>query len=293
LNPPFKIIAFLLTGFTFTFQSCFLIKIPVDTKHVSIKDTVKVYHFIVSPNKKLVADSNLVKAYIYESKSAYNWITKEARKHGETLSFREHWPSNKDSSLKKTFVFKLPSTNLTILARNRNGFRKWVNKTVENEKKRQILMNWRENLFNSLAANVKDSLIAKIIQSNSSSRSGKQLVVVHVLKAKKSKVFGFYSNNSAFIGLNKSATIAHESIHHLGAPDLYIHKYWFGKRRRTVKKELPDEIMNNTRGNDSNYAYLSNYTAYCIGWDEELDKKYKPLMKMNLQAMFNFMFWLR
>ncbi|MCE3225827.1 MAG: hypothetical protein K0S32_378 [Bacteroidetes bacterium] len=47
---------------------------------------------------------------------------------------------------------------------------------------------------------------------------------------------------------------------------------------------------NNTCGNDCNYAYPSNYTAHCIGWDEEIDKKHRPLLKMNLQAMFDFMF---
>jgi hypothetical protein len=116
-----------------------------------------------------------------------------------------------------------------------------------------------------------------------------ELMVCHILKVKKSIVLGFYKSGKAFIGNNKSETIAHESIHHLGASDVYVHRFWPGRRRRIAVKELKQEIMNGAiaKNYDCTTYYLSNYTAYTIGWTKTIDSEFKPILKENLMARFN------
>ena len=296
--PSKHIIVFLIGSLTLFLQSCFLIKKAVPITSDPIKDTVDVYHFVISFDKK-PADTTLLNAYSRESKTAYDWITKQAKANGQNLNFREHWPLNKDTILKRTFVFRLPSNSLTILCKDKHSFKKWVEDRTANESKREALKNWEQNLFMSIAQSVQDSEIKKIIydsyQSKKSDIKGNRLFVIHLTKVKKKdKILGFYNRrNAVFIGQNKSKTISHESIHYLGAPDLYIHKYWFGKRRRLVKKHLDYDIMNNGPADNSNHYELSNYTAYTIGWTKSLDKRYQPILKQNKMAQFLFNFLLR
>jgi hypothetical protein len=288
-----------VASFALFLQSCFFIKKAVPITSDPIKDTVDVYHFVITYDKAKPADTSLIGTYTRESKTAYDWITKQAKLNGQNLNFREHWPLNKDTALKRTFVFRLPSNSLTILSMDKHSFKKWVNDRTENESKREALKNWEQNLFMSIAKSVRDSMVKKMIydsyQSKKSNVKSNSLFVVHFMKVKKKdKILGFYNNrNAVFIGRNKSRTISHESIHYLGAPDLYIHKYWFGKRRRIVKRYLDYDIMNTGPSDNSNHSEISNYTAYTIGWTKTLDKRFKPILKQNKMARFLFNFSLK
>ncbi len=272
-------------------NSCFLIKIPVPLKKHPIKDSVNVYHFIVSGNKNKIADTALANSFIRESKKAYDWISEEASRKKQRLIFKEYWPVNKDTNLKNTFIHKLPSSSVQRLLL-KNYFKVVTRKKTKNQEEKIEKINWKNALFDSITKQIKDSSICNIIKKRNLNKSvaPNQLIVIHLIKAKKSKINGFYSRGETYIGHNKSRTIAHESIHYLGAPDLYIHKYWFGKRRRLVKKELRQEVMNTGIGKnyDCTTYYISDYTAYTIGWTQEPEKENKPLLKQNLMAKIVF-----
>lgn len=290
-----RIFNFLLIGSLLLLHSCFLIKIPVSVRHEPIKDTVSVYHFIVSSNKK-IADSILTNSYVKESKKAYNWITKEAKLANNNLIFKEFWAANKNKIYKNTFIYNLPSKSLNGLRKKK--FKLLIRKKTKKEDALFRRINWQQNLFDSLANWVNDTAISNAIKNNNNLNSNhtikNQLFVIHFTKIKTGKILGFYTGYKAFIGLNTSRTIAHESIHYLGAPDIYIHKYWIGRRRRIVKRELKEEIMNNTvlENRSCETAYVSNYSAYCIGWIPKIDSVYKPLLKQNLMAKINFWLYL-
>jgi hypothetical protein len=271
----------------FLFQSCAAERTVAIRNH-PVTGTVRVYHFIVSGNKRKPADTTHTNSFIRESKIAYDWISHEAANNGVNLYFKEFWPDNKDSLMRKTFGYKLPNTNLKQLTRIHK-----VNMVIQKRTKDhpQIVapVDWSNALFDSLAAHVKDSAVAEMLH-RASSKSGAEedpLIVIHVLKVKKSWIQGFQRpRKGIYIGDNTSLTIAHESIHYLGAPDLYIHRFWFGKKSHTVKVKLWDEVMNfgipTTR--DCRLHVISNYTAYTMGWTKTIDKKYKPLLKRGFMA---------
>lgn len=288
-----KFIAVISLGLVIAvFQSCFLVKLPVKKRQVFVKDTVNVYHFIVSGNKSRLADTLTVKSYKNQSKKAYDWLNKRAKENNQTVFFKEHWQKNKDSTLNNTFIFKLPTTNVSILSLNYQGFSFWAKRRTKNKIKRQEILKWQDRLLLTMANSIKDTMLSnrmkKSVKDSVLAKQRQNLYVVHLLKVKKKAVLGFYlpDKNMVVLGYNKSGTIAHESTHHLGAVDLYIHKFWFGKRRRLVRKTLADDIMNNTDSNDDNVNLkeMSNYTKYYIGWDKELEGRFKPLRRYNLMA---------
>lgn len=279
---------FFLFVLPFVLQSCFFIKLPVQVTHDPIQDTVNVYHVIVSRNSKQIADTLTCTNFKRESSKAFHWISREAARNNQNLVFRDYWLNNKDTSLKETFIHKLPARSIDVLTR-KSYFKIITRKRKKGEKEKTELVNWRAALFDSISRQIKDTAIARKFGRNENKsyyRPTDQLIMVHLLKVRKSKVLGFYNGGEAFIGSNKSETIAHESIHHLGAPDLYTHLFWFGKRRRIVKKEMKQEIMNGAiaKNYDCNTYYLGNYTAYTIGWVKEIQPEYKPILKENLMA---------
>lgn len=273
------------------FSSCFLIKTPIAITDIPIKDTVTVYHFIVSNNHSQIADSAVFHSFVWESKRAFGWISDEASKNNQNLIFNEVWVTNKNPHLKHTFIHKLPSNKLQKL-RRKDSFRIIIKKKTKTQKEETAQVNWSKDLFDSIPKQINDSSIATIIHQTKNlniTPPTNQLVVIHLLKMKKSKILGFYTSGVAYIGTNKSEVIAHESIHYLGAPDIYIHKYWFGKRRRIVRKKLKEEVMNSAlKTMDCTDSYLSNYTAYTIGWNKYIEQEYMPLLKQNLMAKVLF-----
>jgi hypothetical protein len=270
-------------------SSCTFFQKPVSVRHSPVKDTVAVYHFIVSANKRKGADTATTNSFIRESKTAYDWISKEAGLNGQHLVFKEHWPVNKDSNLRNTFTYKLPNNSLQKLIRI-NKIRAVTQKRTKTQPEKTELIDWNKALFDSIGKQVKDSTVAELIHDTYDlkiSHNRNQLFVIHVLKASESKILGYHKpGKGVYIGSNKSRTIAHESVHYLGAPDLYIHRYWFGKKRRTVKKKLWSEIMDSgiPRTESCNFYYISNYTAYTLGWTDTLQKEYKPLLKQGFMA---------
>jgi len=85
----------------------------------------------------------------------------------------------------------------------------------------------------------------------------------------------------AVVSYKTPAVIAHEFLHIFGALDLYITP--FDKKKKAVKqkafamKEFPNEIMAFAyRGLDS--LDISPFTKYLIGWERELDDRYKQMI---------------
>ncbi len=290
-NIQTKLLFYLYLVAAFVLPSCFLVKIPLPVKTIAIEDTIHVYHFILIDGATK-ADPFKIKAIVKESKDACDWLADQAENSGQKVYFKEHWMFNNDTSMGKTFAFRLPSKALTVLSKNKAALWKWAKKKTKSEVGRARIMSWESRLLDTLVNSIVDAEAIKFL--NAVIADGKTdehaIFMMHLLRAKKTKMQGFYGGNRAYFGDNNSRTIAHETLHHLGANDLYIHRYWPGARRHLVKKKLKNEIMNysNDKTNNCNNTFISSYTAYCMGWSNKIEKKQKRLLKQNLMSKMLF-----
>lgn len=290
-NIQTKLIFYVCLSAVFVLPSCFLIKIPLPVKSVAIQDTIHVYHFIIIDGA-IKTDAFKINAIVKESKDACDWLTDQAENNGQKVYFKEHWMFNNDTSMGKTFAFRFPSKALTVLSKNKASLWKWAKQKTKNEEARARIMSWETRLLDTLVNSIADAEGIKYLNDIiADGKTDEQAIcMMHLLKAKKTKIQGFYLNNRVYIGDNSSRTIAHETLHHLGANDLYIHSYWPGARRHLVKKKLKNEIMNfsNDKTKNCNNAFISSYTAYCMGWSNKLEKKQKRLLKQNMMSKILF-----
>jgi len=73
--------------------------------------------------------------------------------------------------------------------------------------------------------------------------------------------------------------IAHNFLHLYGATDLY--KTPFRRSNRNLKlaaEAFPDDIMSDVYARPLRQLEMGDYTRYMIGWTEELNRQYEPLM---------------
>lgn len=83
----------------------------------------------------------------------------------------------------------------------------------------------------------------------------------------------------AVVSYKYPSEIAHNFLHLYGAADL--HKTYFRRNRANLKlsaNAFPDDIMSEVFARPLNHLEIGPYTQYMIGWTEDLDKEYEPLM---------------
>jgi hypothetical protein len=83
----------------------------------------------------------------------------------------------------------------------------------------------------------------------------------------------------AVVSYKYPSEIAHNFLHLYGAADL--HETHFRRSSRNLKlaaSAFPDDIMTDVYARSLNELEIGPYTQYMIGWSEELDKEYEPLM---------------
>ena len=92
----------------------------------------------------------------------------------------------------------------------------------------------------------------------------------------------------AIVSFKSPAVIAHEFLHLFGAWDLYKSPF-LKKRKSYIKKEqaeklFPNEIMAFSYRNIDSLV-ISPLTKYLIGWDNELDEKYRNMMGKKIKML--------
>ncbi len=85
----------------------------------------------------------------------------------------------------------------------------------------------------------------------------------------------------AIVSFKQPAVIAHEFLHLFGAIDLYTDPLYRRRnvmlKRYEVLKDFPDEVMAYTYRRIESLE-IGSVTKYFIGWQKELDEKYKNLL---------------
>lgn len=83
----------------------------------------------------------------------------------------------------------------------------------------------------------------------------------------------------AVVSYKYPSEIAHNFLHLYGAADL--HQTYFRRNKKNLKlaaASFPDDIMTDVYARPLNKLEIGPYTQYMIGWSEDLDKEYEPLM---------------
>ncbi len=83
----------------------------------------------------------------------------------------------------------------------------------------------------------------------------------------------------AVVSYKYPSEIAHNFLHLYGAADL--HETYFRRNKRNLKlaaSAFPDDIMSDVYARPLNELEIGPYTQYMIGWTEDLDMEYEPLM---------------
>ncbi len=73
--------------------------------------------------------------------------------------------------------------------------------------------------------------------------------------------------------------IAHSFLHLYGAADLHESPFRRSKRNiRLARQAFPDDIMSDVYARSLKDIEIGEYTQYMIGWTDDLDSQFEPLM---------------
>lgn len=216
-------------------------------------------------------------------KTAINWIEGEANKNGINLTIKLDYHKNKKIiPIDCNFQRKTLSGTLFPSGGIRNVDR-WADKIAKEAlksygpdtsttTKTKIIPKDRENLLARLRDIHKTDDVALIYFINNFFTD--EISVVLHSSEDNSPEYGIVS-------YKYPGVIAHEFLHLFGAFDLYLSP--FDKNRKIKKKkefamkEFPNEIMAFPYRR-LNTLELSPFTKYLIGWENELDTKYKDML---------------
>ncbi len=82
----------------------------------------------------------------------------------------------------------------------------------------------------------------------------------------------FFSQSIGYSDTTCYSTIAHEILHLFGAEDYYDPYGNYPEREKLAKELFPNDIMFGTV-TDVNEVHIGNYTAYSVGWINELPEE--------------------
>ena len=83
----------------------------------------------------------------------------------------------------------------------------------------------------------------------------------------------------AVVSYKYPSEIAHNFLHLYGAADMYKTVYRQNENKiRTLQELFPDELMLDPYGKNIWNLEISDYTRYLIGWTDEMNPEYEPLM---------------
>lgn len=83
----------------------------------------------------------------------------------------------------------------------------------------------------------------------------------------------------AIVSYKYPSEISHSFLQLFGAVDLYrTHNRKNSRRIKLAAKFFPDDIMQDPYSRDLTKTKIGEFTRYMIGWTDELDEKYTPLL---------------
>ncbi|MDF1675404.1 MAG: hypothetical protein P1U44_06765 [Vicingaceae bacterium] len=216
-------------------------------------------------------------------KLATKWIEKEAMKNGINLSIKIDYHRNK-KIIPIATNFQRRTLSGTLFGSNGiKNVDRWADKVAKealkpygpdtsSTTKTKIVPKDRENLLARLR-DIHQTDNVGLIYFINNFYTDEVSVVLHASED--------YSPEYGIVSFKSPGTIAHEFLHLFGAFDLYLSpfdkKKDIKKKKEFAMKEFPNEIMAFPHRRLSTLE-ISPFTKYLIGWDNQLDSKYKDML---------------
>ncbi len=128
-----------------------------------------------------------------------------------------------------------------------------------------------KDMNDALKKELKVKQVAYLLVVNKEGRSYKQAYSQSSIE-RKYEFSVFFDDSVTVSGNSCSSTVAHEILHLFGAEDLYDPYGRYPQREKLAQELFPEDIMN--KGfSDINDAVVGEYTAYSVGWTDELPEE--------------------
>ena len=216
-------------------------------------------------------------------KLATKWIEKEAKKNGINLSIKIDYHRNKKIiPIATNFQRKTLSGTLFGTSGIKNVDR-WADKVAK-----EALKPYGPDTSTTTKTKIKpkdrENLLARLRDIHQTDNVGLIYFINNFYTDEVSVVLHASEDDSPEYGIvsfKSPGTIAHEFLHLFGAFDLYLSpfdkKKDIKKKKEFAMKEFPNEIMAFPHRR-LNTLEISSFTKYLIGWDNQLDSKYKDML---------------
>ncbi len=216
-------------------------------------------------------------------KLATKWIEKEAVKNGISLSIKIDYHRNK-KIIPIATNFQRRTLSGTLFGSNGiKNVDRWADK-VAKEALKPYGPDTSSTTKTKIVPKDREKLLARLRDIHQTDNVGLIYFINNFYTDEVSVVLHAsedYSPEYGIVSFKSPGTIAHEFLHLFGAFDLYLSpfdkKKDIKKKKEFAMKEFPNEIMAFPHRR-LNTLEISPFTKYLIGWENQLDSKYKDML---------------
>jgi hypothetical protein len=217
---------------------------------------------------------------------AMNWLMDQAMAHRVALDIQVEHHKNAAGQIPLRFAFVRKTLSATLFTRPiSRGIRdvdNWAN-TLARKAGKSLDIDTSEVVRTANKMNDRERLIARLRDIHSTDNVALMYFInnYHADEVSVAMHTGSDKNIEYAIVSHKSpSVIAHEFLHLFGAWDLYSSHCNLCTPKRHIKrmnKKFPNEIMAFAY-RDIDTLNISEFTKYCIGWNNKLDKRYSRVV---------------
>jgi len=217
---------------------------------------------------------------------AMDWVIVQAQSNQIPLDIQIEYHKNASGQIPLRYAFvrkTLYSTLFTIpISRGIRDTDNWAN-TLARKAGKSLDIDTSEVVRTANKMNDRERLIARLRDMHGTDNVALIYFINNYHKDEVSVAMHTGSDwqiEYAIVSHKSPSVIAHEFLHLFGAWDLYYSHRLLGLPRRHEKrmnKKFPNEIMAFAY-RDIDTLQISEFTKYCIGWNNKLDKRYSRLV---------------
>ena len=278
----FTIIFIVITSFTFT---------RIDYRKgiqnnvcKSLKNNVLVYFVFVDTKETAPWTEFDIQSTIDSMRVAINWIQNQAKLHDISLNINsDYYIGNEYTTIRKN----LPNGSVQETATSPNihkglaELNKWAD-GISARIGKDLQVQPKDGIPEVKNLNNTERLIAHLRDANQVESVALLFMVNNYYRNDISLAVNYMNNDDvefAIVSYKYPTVIAQNILTLFGASDLY--KSFYRKNEKKIKlatSYFPNDIMQDTYGENIKKYKIDEFTSYLIGWIEKLDPKYQVLL---------------